>query len=185
MLDLANLIDRIKVNDPYHAIVLTKISDFVNGLARNVANDGNQTVNPPPTLEGMNVKASNGLVHITLTHNAPIQKGIQYYTEADTSPSFPQPHIFDMGASRSHFVTLPAKTDENADQSWYFRSYCQYSGSKATTPVVFGGSVATPVSVGGTTQLTPLASTGSGTASGTGRQGAQGAGKFLLRPVVK
>jgi hypothetical protein len=182
MLDLGNLIDRISVKDPYSAIVLQKIADGVNNLAINSANNPSGFATPPPRLEGINVKAASGLVHIVLTHNAPIQKGIQYLTEADTNPAFPQPHVIDHGASRSAFVTLPAKNDGGDAQSWYFRSYAQYPGSKPTTPIVLGGSTTpTPVSVGGSTQLTPLASTGSGTASNNGQQGGQGLGVNLFR----
>jgi hypothetical protein len=180
MLDLGNLLDKVASDHPELAVVIQKIADFTNNLARNSANSGNGNFPTPPNLEGLSVKASGGLVHISITHNAPIQKGITYFTEADTNPAFPQPHVIDHGSSRSHFVNLPAKNDSGAGQSWYFRSYAQYPGSKATSPINFGGTTPTAVSVGGNTSLTPLSSTGSGTASANGQQGGQGLGTFLL-----
>lgn len=185
MLSLGNLLDRIKSKDPFLGVVIQKLQTAVNNLARNSGQAVSGHVDPPPMLEAVNVKANAGLVHISLTHNAAIQKGIQYYTEYDTNPAFPQPHVVDMGASRSHFVSLPAKDDNGVAHSWYFRSYAQYPGSKATQPIIYGGGAGTPVNVGGSTQLTPLASTGSGTASGNGQSGGQGAGHFLLRPAAK
>jgi hypothetical protein len=180
-LDLGNLIDRIKTKDPYSAVVLNKIADAVNNLARNVGNDSNGTIPAPPPLESLNVKAASGTVHVVLTHNAPIQKGIQYFVEHSTDVSFAQPHVVHLGASRGTVLTLPAKNDSGTDTPHYFRAYAQYPGSAATAPIYFGDSTPTAVSVGGSTQLTLLPSTGSGTAAANGQQGGQGLGKFLVR----
>lgn len=181
MLDLGNLIDRIKSKDPYQGLVFQKIADFANNLVRNLGTDGNQAFAAPPPLEAISVKAASGLVHVTLTHNAPIQKGINYFVEHSTDPSFAQPNVVHLGTSRGTVLNLPAKNDGGGNTPHYFRAYAQYPGSKATAPIYFGGNVPTPVSVGGTTQLTLLPSTGSGTAPANGQKAAQGFGDNLVR----
>ena len=77
---------------------------------------------------------------------------------------------------------LPSKDASGNSISYYVRSYSQYPGSPPSTPIVHGGAAnPTAVTLGGTTQLNLLPSTGSGTASGTGTQGAQGFGKNAIR----
>lgn len=164
---------------------LTSIRDAVNNLGGTVGADPTQPIDAPPPIDAVNVKAASGLVHVTLTHNPPINKNIQYIVEADTDPSFPAPHVVDLGASRGHFLALPSQNDSGGAQSWYFRAYSQYLGSKTpSNPVNFGGTTPTAVNVGGTTQLTPLQSNGSGTADSTGTQGGWGLGKIPSRPAT-
>jgi hypothetical protein len=117
-------------------------------------------------------------VHVTLSDYSERSRSLHYFVEADTDPAFPNPHGFQLGASRGLFVNLPAKDDNANAQSWYFRGYSMYPGSaKRSNHVIFGGAAAPEaVSVGGTTELTPLTSTGMGTASATGQQGGQGFG---------
>src|SRR5665213_1297872 len=186
MLDLGNLLDKVAIDNPELSVLIQKITNFTNGLARNVANSGNGNFPTPPPIEALSVKASDGLVHVSLTHNAPIQKGINYFVEHSTDPNFAQPHVVHLGAARGTVLNLPAMNDAGTPTPHYFRAYAQYPGSKANDPVYFGGNTPTPVSVGGTAQLTLLPSTGSGTASSNGQQGGQGLGTFLLRaPLAK
>lgn len=161
---------------------LQRVQIAINNLGTHVGADPTGSLPPPPVIDSVNVKAFGGLVHITLTHNSPIQRNIQYHIEADTNPNFPSPQPFDLGSSRVHFMMLPALDDNSAPQSWYFRAYSQYLGSKTPSiPTNFGGITPTGVNVGGSVQLTPLQSAGSGTASPTGTQGGWGLGKTLYR----
>jgi hypothetical protein len=124
------------------------------------------------------VKAANGTVHVTLTDNSQRSRTLNYFVESDTDPSFPQPHVDHLVASRGAFLNRPALDDNGAAQKWYFRAFSMQPGSSQRSDhVVFGGSNSpTAVDVGGTTQMTPLPSTGSGTASTSGQQGGTGFG---------
>jgi len=178
-------IRRIPVFGRFFVTIFQNIEKAVNNLGTHVGADPTGSLPPPPVIDGVNVKASGGLVHITLTHNAPIRRNIQYHVEAATEPNFLAPHPFDLGSSRVLFATLPAKNDAGDAQSWYFRAFPQYLGSKSpAVPTNYGGVLPAPVNVGGTVQLTPLQSTGSGTASPNGTQGGWGLGKVLYRPAL-
>lgn len=162
-----------------------KVQDAVNNLAQHVGVDSNGMVATPPTIQQLNVKSNgNGLVHAVITDNNPIQKNLHYFVEYDTDPSFKQPHVVHLGASRSMPpLNLPANDDNGNPQQFYFRAYSQYQGSHPGEPIHFGGEVPTAVAPGGTQQMTLLPSTGSGTAQPTGQQGGSGFGKVLFRPA--
>lgn len=185
MIDGSQFLKEIRSKDPHLALLLEQIIDGVNGNAETLGvNPGGQVQAPAP-LQAINVKAANGDVHITLTHNSPISKNIRYFVEAATDDAFSQPHVFDLGSSRTLFTRLPPKDDSGNPLAWRFRAYPQYAGSPPSTPTTFGNPLApTQVAVGGTTQLTPLASTGSGTAKPDGTQGGKGLGIVLFRPAV-
>lgn len=157
----------------------------VNQTARNAGVSPTGQLAAPPPPDSVNVVAAGGFAHVQITHNAQVNKGINYFTEVDTNPNFTQPHVIDHGASRSsHPFPLPAFDSNGNAQSWHFRSYAQYPGSLPSAATTFGGSNgATPVSVGGTVNLTMLPSTGSGTASPTGGQGGHGFGIVATRPA--
>jgi hypothetical protein len=182
MFDRDQFLKEIKNRDPHLGIFLEKLIDGVDGLSNHAGFDPTGKVAPPAPLQGVNVTGNNGDVHITLTHNTPISKNIRYFVEADTNPAFPQPHVFDLGASRSHFTRLPNKDGGGNQLKWYFRGYSQYPGSDPSPAMNFGPKFnPSPVTVGGTTQFTPLASTGSGTAQADGTKGGQGIGVVLQR----
>jgi len=168
----------------YLAEALRRIQEGVNNLGQNVAVDPAGTIPAPPTIQQLTVKSNgNGLVHAVINDSNPIQKNLHYFVEYDTDPSFPQPHVVHLGASRSMPpINLPAKDDNGNAQKFYFRAYSQYPGSHPGAAVQHGGATATAVDPGGTQQMTLLSSTGSGTAQPTGQQGASGFGKVLFRP---
>ena len=182
MLNLGPLIAHVRANlDPKLGDVLEQFQAAINQTGINTGTDPKGQYKTPPQLQGINVKAANGQVHVVLTHNVPIQRGMEYFVEADTDPSFPQPHVEPLGASRGKFFPLPGKTDGGATQHWYFRGYAQHPGGQATAKMVHGGQTPIAVDVGGTTQLTPIPSTGSGTALANGTQGGHGFGPTLFR----
>ena len=177
MLDVENYITEIATTQPRTALMLRKIVEAINQTANVLGVDSTAMRSAPAPPQGINVKAASGLVHVTITDHSQRGRSLNYFLEHDTDPAFPNPHVVHLVASRGAFLTLPAKNDSAVAQPWYFRAYSMYPGSqKRSNHVVFGGVVPTPVSVGGTVALTPLTSTGSGTASTTGQQGGVGFG---------
>jgi len=172
--------------DALSGSLVQKIVTAINNVSRNAGVSPKGQLAPPTAPNGLAIKASGGYVHAQITDNNPLNKGIHYFLEASTSQSLSQPIVIPMGPSRtSHPFPLPAMDDNGNAQNWHFQTYAQYPGSPPSAKTVYGGaSGATPVSVGGTTTMTLLPSTGSGTASPTGFQGGSGFGKVSVRPAV-
>ena len=189
MLDLQREIDFVKGIPGFGdrlANALQRIETGVNGIATNLGGDPTQTVAPPPTVQGLAVKTDgNGTVHAVVQDNNPIQRNLHYFVEYSNDESFSQPHVVHLGASRTmNPITLPAMDDNGNPQKFFFRSYSQYPGGDPGKPIHFGGTTPTGVDVGGTTKLTLLPSTGSGTAQPSGQQGGSGFGKVLFRNAI-
>ncbi len=161
------------------ALMFEKMTAAINQGASANGVDSTGHIQPPAPPQNISVKAANGLAHVTITDSSQRSRSLNYFLEHDTNPAFPAPHVVHLVASRGAFLSLPAKDDDGNPQNWYFRAYSMNPGStQPSEHIVFGGANApTPVNVGGTTQLTPLTSTGSGTASTTGQQGGSGFGK--------
>jgi hypothetical protein len=188
-LDLAQVISAVAARAGNYPQLLSnalqRIQDGVNNLGSQLAADPVGLASPPPVLQGINVKTSGELVHVTLTHNVPIAKNIHYFLEyTQNDPNFLAPHIEHLGTSRGRVLNLPTKDDGGTAVNYYFRAYPQFPGSKPAKPLNFGGTVPTAVTLAGTTQLTLQPSTGSGTASGNGQQGGWGFGKTNTRGPI-
>jgi hypothetical protein len=171
------------------AMLQQKIVDFVNNLAASAANSGSGEIAPPPPIVSMTVKTASEYVHVSHSHPGAIQRGIQYFTEVGVNdPGFKQPLVHDWGCTRTpaSMMTLPTKDDGGTPINYYFRSYAQYHGSKRSD-YAYWGTPANPtaVTLSGTTKMTPLASSGSGTASNNGTQGGQGLGNDLFRAATE
>jgi hypothetical protein len=185
VLNEANYLQKLPVFGRFMVQALLKLQDGMNNGFQNIAINPTGKIPPPAPLQAVNVKASGGLVHVTLVDNSQMQKGKQYFVEYDTDPNFSQPHVEDLGASRGRILNIPGMTDEGTPQNFYFRGYSQYHGSKAGEKVNFGSKYnPTPVQSGGDQTLTPLPSTGSGTALANGQQGGQGLGDVFFRPAT-
>ena len=178
MLDIDQFITELRIDQPRMALMVSKIRDAINQTASAAGVDSTSFQSPPHPPQAINVKAANGLVHVTITDGSERSRATSYFIEHDTDPAFSNPQVLHLNASRTGFLTLPALDDNGDAQSWHFRAYSHMLGAaKPSAPIYFGSANApTPVSVGGTTQLTPLRSTGSGTASTTGQQGLSGFG---------
>jgi hypothetical protein len=162
--------------------MLSQMQDHVNNGFQQLGVTTFQKSAPPPPLDSVSVKANNGMVHVTLNHNAVITKTIKYFVECATEPNFLQPHVEELGSSRGKFFPLPGLNDSSVAQPWFFRAYPQYHGSDAGEKTNFGSKFApTSVAVGGTAALTPLPSTGSGTAPSNGQTGGVGLGTNYQR----
>lgn len=173
------------LKDPVMRSALLSIQDAINNLGTHVAADPVGETSAPPPLQAVNVKTAGETVHVTFTHNVPINKGVHYFLEYANDPSFRQALVTHNGTSRTiPPFTLPTKDDNNATQTWYFRGYTQYPGSNPSAKVNYGGTNPTAVTLGGTTSLTLLPSTGSGTAAPDGTQAGSGFGTIQSRPAI-
>jgi len=190
--------------DNFLGSLLQKMINATNTLAKNAGVAAIGKTAAPPKVDSIQVQGvQNGgtivcpseILHHVIVHNQSIAKGVRYFSEVDTSPSFTSPHVIDHGTSRSSFLSLPTYATPTAQANgqptnYYLRSYAQYPGSDPSEPTGLGnigGSIAinmTPPGVNGSvTQL--LSSTGSGTARQTGQQGGKGLGTVLQRPTTQ
>lgn len=184
----------INQRDNYAGSLFSRIIDAVNTGFTNAGVSAVGKVSPPPKVDNITIQGTlaSGILtcpgeifHAVLTHNQSVNKGIRYFSEIDTNPNFTAPHVIDHGTSRSVFLNLPTFMNDNKTlQTYYHRSYAQYTGSNPCTPTVFGGlGGAIGIQMSGTNGATLLTSTGSGTASTTGQQGGKGLGTVLQRPA--
>jgi hypothetical protein len=177
------------ISDKETAAALRKVEEAVNHLAKNTGGAPIGETSAPRPIQQLQVKVSGEQAHAVITDNNSIQKNVNYFLEYATEPNFLQPHVADLGTSRGTVLTLPTNQDAVVGRaavphSWYFRAFSQYPGSKPSAHVYYGGTRPQAVTMQGTTNLTLLPSTGSGTASPTGQQGGWGLGKFLNRSAM-
>lgn len=182
----------IRQENPLLGRMVEKIIDSINRTATNAGVSSAGELPPPAPIDSTQVSgtlANNVLsvpgeiLHFVHTHNPPLLRGIQYITEVDTDPNFPNPHPIDTGSSRSGFLHLPTN-DANGDQySYYLRATPQLPGSAPQKPTVFGGLQGpTAIQMSGSTNMDLLTSQSGGTAKPY--QGGQGLGKVLNRGAV-
>ena len=194
MIDISreiSLIKQVPSVGQYLAKALQLLQDGANGLGSHLGADPTQMSPAPSTIQGLSVKADgNGNVHAVINDNNPIQKGVHYFVEYQQIQVgdplvFSQPHVVHLGTSRTmHPIALPAQDDNGNAVQYIFRGFSQYPGGLPGTPVKYGGSDPTPVLPGGTTRMTLLPSTGSGTAQSSGQQPGQGFGTNLYRQAA-
>jgi hypothetical protein len=179
------LLADIERRDPKLGQLLrTRVIAGINRLAQNLGATPVGFTSAPNPPNGIMVKVAGEYAHVQVTDNNQINKHVNYFTEVSTNPQFSQPIVIDHGASRtSHPFPLPTNDDSGVQHTYYFRSYSQYPGSQPSTPLTFGGSNPIGVQMAGTTNMTLLPSTGSGTAAGDGQSGGSGLGKVLIRPT--
>src|SRR6516225_12210829 len=159
--------------------------DSVNVALNHAGIDIKGRVQPPAQIAGLNVAAGSDHVHVTINDPAQINKNVQYFVEYSVNdPTFSQPHVEHLGASRGRVIALPAKDGLGAVQNYYFRAYSQYMGSDPQSKHAYWGSIGAPtaVTLTGSSQLTLLPSMGSGTGRADGTQGGSGIGAVLTRP---
>jgi hypothetical protein len=176
----------------YLGSLLRRTINAVNTLSLNSGVAAVGKTPAPPKVDSISISGTQSgntftcpseILHIALTHNQAVAKGVRYFTEVDTNSQFTQPHVFDHGTSRSLFATLPTYSSAGVQATYYLRSYAQYPGSDPCEPTVFGNlSGSTAIKMTGSSVTALLPSTGSGTASPQGQQGGLGLGKDLVRP---
>lgn len=154
-------------------LILDQVQEAVNAQGTAIGVDSTGHTSPPDAPNAISVKAAGGMAHVVLTDNNQRNRALHYFVEASTDPSFPdqKTHTEYLGPGRSKFFSLPNQTDGAGAQPWYFRSYSMNLGSnQRSAHQVYGGSASpTPVTVGGSVQLTPLPTTGSGTTQQAGQ----------------
>ena len=159
---------QIKSESPYMYEAMTQVVGGVNAVGLATGVDPSGTIDPPATIGSLNVLAADGIFDLAITDNSAVRRGIFYFAESDTTPSFSQPYVHFLGSSRNLRIAM-------GNQTLYWRAYSQYLGSDPSAPVTFG-SPATAVPGGGTAAGPALqASTGSVTASGS--EGGSGFGE--------
>jgi hypothetical protein len=166
----------------------------VQNTASNAAVDPNGNMPAPAQPESISVTTAGELAQVVVTHNAPIQKGIQYITTIATNPSFTGGAIIhDHGSSRSPApINLPtmappvAPSTDPTPHQYFFATVAQYPGSPPSKPTFFGGVSPTPVTMSGSTVMALQPGTGSGTTT-NGNQALQGLGNNQIRlaPAAK
>jgi hypothetical protein len=201
-LDLGREWPYLDMKDSFLGSMLRRMVEAVNTTATNAGVAAVGKTSPPPRIDSITVQGTQvgsvitcpaEILHHVLVHNQAVNKGVRYFSEIDTDPSFPQPHVIDHGTSRSSFLTLPtysSAANQTAGQptNYYLRSYAQMPGSDPSEPTVLGnvgGAIAinmTPPTGSTGSAMALLTSTGSGTASQTGEQGGKGLGSVLQRP---
>ena len=173
--------------DSVQAAFMQKMINAINTLGSTLGANPVGDVQPPPPIDNVNVSASGELLQLTLNHNKKVNRNINYFAEIGVNdPSFTQPLVLPLGPSRSPApFSLPTNDSTGNPINYYVRAYAQYFGSKPSKVTTFGGAL-NPASIqmGGSTKMTVLSSTGSGTASPTGQQGGSGFGKVLVAPKV-
>jgi hypothetical protein len=182
----------LRQNNPLVGNLLQRFIEAVNrGLRYAGVSTAGELPAPPPvdsiavkgSLSGNVLVAPGEFLHFVHTHNAPVNRGVHYITEIDTSPNFPAPHQVSDTTSRSGFVMLPTNNDGSTLVNYYLRTTAQYVGSAPSTPTVFGGLQGpTAINMSGTTNATLLASQAGGTAKPG--QGGQGLGAVSARGSV-
>jgi hypothetical protein len=161
----------------------SKVLPAINTIGRNAAVAPVGQIAAPAAPGSVNVKVAGEIAHVTIDDPSAVQRGGQYHVELATNPQFSQPHVEHLGSSRGRFINLPTNADDGTPHTWYARAYSQYPGSQPGAFTYHGGDEPAGFTMGGTTNMTPLPSTGSGTASSDGQQGGSGLGKVLLRPA--
>ena len=177
MADLEGFLQEIITSNPHLGLQLQTMVDAIRSVAASGGLGVLQKLPAPATLAAVNVAWNKaGVYQIThQTSQAPNQQA-SYFSEIDTSPSFPAPFVIFHGPSRStEPKVLPNGT-------YYIRGFHQYPGSLPSTPVNYGGSTPAPIVIAGGSDLTLLPSTGSGTSPENGQRGGTGFGISQVQP---
>lgn len=186
MLDVTKFLKEMRNLHPHLGLLFEQLIDGLNGIANHLGMDPKGKTQPPDPHQALNVAAGTDHVHVTITDNSQVKKNVQNFIEWSVNdPAFQFPHVEYLGPSRGKMLALPAKDGTGAVISYYFKSYGQYFGSDAQSKHTYFGSKLAPtaVTLTGASQLTPLASTGSGTGLPDGSQSGSGLGRVLQRPA--
>lgn len=183
-LDGGQFLNELSLSNPKLARLIQDVIDGVNRTATNAGVSATGEVSPPKAPDAVTVKVAGEMMHVSISHSGPVERGVQYFTEIHTSPSFGQPIVSHPGTSRTPPpFPLPTYPDGGGSKTnYYVRAYVQNPGGPPS-PVTVAGGVGSPTAfnMNGSTQMTLLASHGSGTAPNTGQSAGQGLGKFQKR----
>jgi hypothetical protein len=171
-IDVRNL-EYIKAQDPKFYEAFIDIIKAHEVVSQQVNGSSSSNPSPPPAVNGVKVSGAGGHLHVAITDNNQIYRGIQYYVEHADNPQFTDPQIVHIGDTRN--ATIPV-----GSQSRYVRVYSAYASSAPSPAVYHGGADPIPVNGGGSDSGPQfLPSEGSGT--GTAGQGLSGPGPIPYR----
>lgn len=134
-------IDYIRSQDPKIAEAFDSLANAHSNLTEQTNGASNGPPIAPPTINQLNVSASNGHFSAAIIDNNDIYRGVQYYIEHADNPAFQNPHVVPLGDSRNWHSFLGNSTR-------YFRAYSAYPSSRPSSAVYHGGS-GSPVPVFG------------------------------------
>jgi hypothetical protein len=194
-LDGGRELEILRQKDPLIGSLISRLITGVNRTAQNSGVGSMGELEAPPPVDSTSVQgtydantntltAPGEILHAVHTHNAPLNRGIQYITEIDTDPGFPNPHPIDTGSSRTVVgVSLPTKNGSGQTAGYYLRVTAQMPGSIPSQPTVFGGLKGpTKIVMTGSTDMALLPSQSGGTARPG--QGGKGIGPVVARGPV-
>ena len=161
---------QIKGDSPYTYEALTQVVNAVNAIGRATGVDPIGSITAPTPIASLSVVAADGIFDLAITDNSTVNRGIYYFAESDTAPSFPGPHVYFLGSSRNLRVSL-------GNQTLYWRAYSQYLGSSPSSPVTFGTPPASVV--GGGTASGPQMQPSSGSGTAAANEGGSGFGQTV------
>lgn len=152
----------IKNSDPLVAEALDDILNLLQNTLDQANTAATGTITPPPSVSSIQITAAQGIFDAAIVDNiSGVVRGINYFLEYSTSPSFTAPVVIDLGASRNWRGFL-------GNQVLYWRGYSSYPTSARSEPAYYG-TQSQPIAVAGggtSTGPAPLPSNGSGTSSG-------------------
>jgi hypothetical protein len=155
------------------AEALISIQTAHNNIEAQVNGNSTGGPKPPPKVSGVQVAGGGGFLHVAITDDTPIYRGIRYFAEHASDPQFTDGHVVPMNEARN--VTIPVGGTR------YVRVYSSYPSSHPSEPVYHGNMVQPTAVDAGDSQAPLLPSQGSGT-GGKG-QLLQGPGREPFRPV--
>jgi hypothetical protein len=161
--------------DPRHAQVHQDIIDAINRLAVSVGASPTGEIPAPKPPDAVDVKVVGEMVHVSINHSGPIERGINYFTEVTPNTTPNTPIVYHHGTSRTPPpFTLPTYPDGGGAKTQYtIHSYTQHPGGAPSGRTLAAGG---PFEMAGTTQMTLLPGRGSGTAPNNGQSAGQGFG---------
>lgn len=115
-------LNEIARRDAYVYEALKRIVDAVNNLGKGIGLDPSQPAGPPRAIASLSVRAQDGIFDLAIADPSPVERGIFYFAESDTSPAFPAPTVYFLGSSRNLRLAL-------GNLTLYWRAYSQYPGS--------------------------------------------------------
>lgn len=160
MLNLPHL-GTIERGDPRLGETLRDIMNALNQASQTVGIDPTQEFPTPDAPDALSIAAANGFFDAVITDNNPL-RGVSYFLEWDTNPSFPAPRTINLGPTRTLYRQL-------GNLTLYWRCYEQFVGSNQS-PYMYFGTQANPTAVvgGGAAGPAPMPSTGTGAGTSKG-----------------
>lgn len=158
MLTLPHL-GKIETQDPFMGATLRSILNAINQHGTTVGVDPTGSFPKPTAPTALSVTVpQTGVFDVVITDANPV-RGVEYWLEWDTSPSFPAPRQIHLVAARNWYGFL-------GNVTIYWRAASQFFGSDLSGWVVFGG--ANPTAVNGAAPAGALVQPTSGSGAGAG-----------------